>query len=118
MLLSYEHDRLAPRSSSSSDRARRLLDNLRDRQPGRKVWFQYFDSHITFTNSYLPRLKYVHHNPVHHGLAARAENYPWCAAAWVALIARPAFRTTVEGFQTDTLAVMDAFIPQTPLSSD
>ena len=37
--------------------------NIQDRQVGRKVWFQYFDTHITFTNSYLPRLKYVHHNP-------------------------------------------------------
>ena len=38
--------------------------NVLDGQPGRKVWFQYFDSHITYTKSYLPRLKYVHHNPV------------------------------------------------------
>ena len=45
--------------------------NRRDCQPGRKVWFQYFDVHITYANSYLPRLKYVHHNPAHHGVVAR-----------------------------------------------
>jgi putative transposase len=86
--------------------------NAQDCQPGRKVWFQYFDSHITFTNSYLARLKYVHHNPVHHGLLTRAENYPWCSASWFARTARPAFRATVEGFKTDALSVMDTFVPQ------
>ena len=92
--------------------------NLRDRQPGRKVWFQYFDTHITFLNSYLSRLKYVHHNPVHHGLLACAENYPWCSASWFARTARPAFRATVEGFKTDTLSVKDDFVPKTLIPND
>lgn len=92
--------------------------NLQDRQPGRKVWFQYFASHITFMNSYLPRLKYVHHNPVHHGLVACAENYPWCSASWFARTARAAFRATVEGFKTDSLSVRDAFVPQSPTSAE
>src|SRR5262245_39461452 len=34
--------------------------------PGRKVWFQYWDSKITFHHSYLPRIKYVMTNPVRH----------------------------------------------------
>ena len=88
--------------------------NLRDRAPGRKVWFQYFDSRITFTNSYLPRLKYVHHNPVHHGVAACAEDYPWCSASWFARMASPAFRRTVEGFRTDALSVADDFTASAP----
>ncbi|MEI8139128.1 MAG: hypothetical protein WCI03_04595 [bacterium] len=89
--------------------------NRVDRQPGRKIWFQYFDSHITFTNSYLPRLKYVHHNPAHHGILACAENYPWCSASWFTQTANPSFRTTVEGFQTDTLCITDDFISQKPI---
>jgi len=92
--------------------------NLRDRQPGRRVWFQYFDSHITFTNSYLPRLKYVHHNPAHHGLLACAENYPWCSASWFARTAKPSFRKTVEGFKIDMLSISDDFVPQVPVSPD
>jgi len=71
-------------------------------------------THITFTNSYLARLKYVHNHPVHHGLVACAENYPWCSAGWFARTARPAFRSTVAGFKTDTLSVMNAFSPQLP----
>ena len=86
--------------------------NALDGQPGRKVWFQYFDTHITFMNSYLPRLKYVHHNPVHHDVVAYAENYPWCSAAWFARTARPGFLKTVEGFKTDALSVVDDFAPQ------
>ena len=83
--------------------------NRQDSQPGRQVWFQYFDSHITYTNSYLPRLKYVHNNAVHHGIVACAENYPWCSASWFARTANPAFRRTVEGFKTDALSVPDDF---------
>jgi putative transposase len=36
--------------------------NAQDRQAGRKVGFQFFDSHITFTNSYLARLLSITHN--------------------------------------------------------
>jgi len=92
--------------------------NMMDRQSGRKVWFQYFDSHITFMNSYLPRLKYVHHNPVHHGVIPCAGNYPWCSASWFTRTARKGFRRTVEGFKVDKLAVVDDFIPQVSTLSD
>ena len=95
----------------------RELNNL-DGQPGRKIWFQYFDSHITFTNSYLPRLKYVHQNPVHHGVVANAADYPWCSASWFAETATTAFRKTVDGFKTDKLSVIDAFEAKAPVSLD
>ena len=85
--------------------------NVLDRQPGRKVWFHYFDSHITFTNSYLPRLKYVHHNPAHHGVVRCAEDYPWCSASWFARTATTGFRKTVESFKTNALSVADEFLP-------
>jgi len=83
--------------------------NLRDRTPGRKVWFQFFDTHVTFPESYFARLKYVHGNPAHHGVVLRAENYPWCSAHWFARTADAAFRKTVEGFKTDRINVLDPF---------
>ena len=89
--------------------------NTHDGQAGRKVWFQFFDSHITFTNSYLARLKYVHHNPVHHGVAVCAEDYPWCSASWFARTAKPAFRATIEALKTDALSVADDFDPSAPV---
>ena len=83
--------------------------NRQDDRPGRKVWFQYFDTHITFPNSYFPRLQYVHQNPVHHGIARCAENYPWCSAAWFERVATPAMVQTIYSFKIDQVNVEDDF---------
>jgi|MudIll2142460700_1097286.scaffolds.fasta_scaffold235469_2 putative transposase len=83
--------------------------NEQDAQRGRRVWFQYWDSHITFERSYLARLNYVHQNPVHHGVAANAENYAWCSAAWFGRNAPASFVATVKSFKTDKLSVPDEF---------
>ncbi|MGD9782926.1 MAG: transposase [Kiritimatiellia bacterium] len=85
--------------------------NAQDRTPGRKVWFQFFDTHVTFPESYFARLKYVHGNPAHHGVVLHAENYPWCSAHWFARTANAAFRKTVESFKTDRINVLDPFEP-------
>jgi len=42
--------------------------NQLESTPGRRVWYQYYDTRITYQRSYLARLKYVHNNPVHHGI--------------------------------------------------
>ena len=83
--------------------------NLEDSQPGRKVWHQFWDSHITFPGAYFARLKYVHHNPSHHGVVENYENYEWCSAAWFARTADPAFYKTVNSFKVDRLKVRDEF---------
>ena len=83
--------------------------NLWDKTDGRKVWFQFWDSHITFERSYLARLKYVHHNPALHAVVPVAENYKWCSAAWFAETAPVAFINTVNSFKVDQLKVPDDF---------
>jgi len=80
-----------------------------DACPGRKVWFQYWDSHLTFQRSYLARLNYVHQNPVRHGLAPVATGYYWCSAAWFQRTASPAFFRSVSSFKTDKLQIPDDF---------
>ena len=40
--------------------------NVRHQKPGRKIWYQYWDTQLTFHNSYLARLNYVMQNPVRH----------------------------------------------------
>jgi putative transposase len=85
--------------------------NQWDATPGRKVWFQYYDSRITFQTSYFARLKYVHQNAVHHAVANAAVNYPWCSAAWFERNSPPAFRRMVEQFKTDRVEVLDEFAP-------
>ena len=83
--------------------------NAEDATPGRKVWFQFFESHITYERSYFARLNYVHHNPVHHKISDNAENYRWCSAAWFRHHATPAFVKTVQAFPTDELQVQDEY---------
>ena len=83
--------------------------NSTDGTPGRKVWYQYWDSYITFERSFLARLNYVHNNPVHHGLVAEASSYRWCSAAWFEREANPAFVKSVKEFKTERLNIPDDF---------
>ena len=63
--------------------------NEADGQPGRKVWYNFYDTRLTHQYSYLARLNYVHRNPVKHGLVAVANQYPWGSAAWFERTASP-----------------------------
>jgi putative transposase len=83
--------------------------NELDREAGRRIWFQYWDTRVTNQRSYLARLRYVHENAVRHGLVPRAANYPWCSAAWFERKATPAFRKTVLSFPCDRISVPDEF---------
>ena len=83
--------------------------NQQDATPGRKVWFQFRESHITFQRSYLARLHYVHFNPAKHGIVNLAENYKWCSASWFARNASPAFVETIKSFKIDQLDIPDDF---------
>jgi putative transposase len=83
--------------------------NQADRAPGRRVWFQYWDSHISFQNSYYARLKYVHENAVHHRVVEHATNYRWGSAAWLERNSRSAFRSTILSFPCDQISISDEF---------
>ena len=83
--------------------------NRRDDCPGRKVWFQFWDSHITFPSSFYARLNYVHQNAVHHGLVKIGSLYPWCSAGWFERKANRTFFETVSRFRHDTLAIPDDY---------
>jgi putative transposase len=83
--------------------------NRQDQTPERKVWFQFWDSHITYERSYLARLHYVHYHPAKHGVAGLAENYKWCSASWFTRSVIPAFVSVVKSFKIDRLGVPDDF---------
>jgi putative transposase len=83
--------------------------NQADKAPGRRVWYQYWDSHITFQSSYYARLRYVHENAVHHRLVPHASNYRWGSAAWLERNCAPAFRKTVLSFPCDRISISDEY---------
>jgi len=86
----------------------REVNNL-DLTPGRRVWFQYWDTCLTYEKSYLARLNYVHNNPVKHGLASIAEEYSFCSAAWFNGNADPQFRQKVEASPYDCIKIEDDY---------
>ncbi len=93
-----------------SDTAREI--NLLDREPGRTVWHNFWDTRLTFERSYLARLNYVHQNPVRHGLVSVANRYPFCSAAWFERTATPAQVKTIYGFKIDRINVPDEYEPE------
>ena len=83
--------------------------NKLDDAAGRRVMHQHWDTELTFEKSWLARLHYVHHNPVHHRLVATAAEYPWCSARWFETNASAAFVKTVRSFKIDRVHVPDDF---------
>lgn len=76
---------------------------------GRTVWFNFWETELTFEKSYFARLDYTHQNARRHGLVAVANQYPWCSAAWFERTATPAQVKTVYSFKTDRIKVVDDY---------
>ncbi len=85
------------------------LLNALDSTPGRQVWFQFRETKLSFPASYFARLKYVHHNPVHHKLTKDAAEYPWCSMNWFKHRADVPFQKTIDNFKIDKLNIYDDF---------
>jgi putative transposase len=83
--------------------------NRTDNTPGRRVMYEFWDTHLTFEKSWLARLNYVHQNAVKHGLVPVANQYPWCSAPWFESNARSSFLKSVYSFKTDRIKVPDDF---------
>jgi putative transposase len=83
--------------------------NRLDNSPQRRVWFNFWETRLTYSRSYFARLNYVHQNPVRHGLVPVASHYPWCSAAWFEREAPAAQVRTIYGFKTDHVQMTDDF---------
>jgi len=83
--------------------------NKLDSISGRNVWFNFWDSKLTYQRSYLARLSYVHRNAVKHGLVSTPSAYPWCSAAWFERTVSPAMIKTIYGFKIDKLKIDDDY---------
>ena len=115
----YHFIGLTPSSDPDASSLRRFLGhfhsrsaawlNRLERTPGRPVWHNFWESHLSYERSYLARLNYVHQNAVHHGLARVPDQYPYCSAAWFQRTASEATIRTIYGFPIDRLNVADDF---------
>ena len=85
--------------------------NKLDATPGRKVWHNFWDTHLTYERSLMARLNYTIQNPVKHGLVKVASQYPWCSAAWFERVSSGAWVQTIYRFKIDNLKIPDDFDP-------
>jgi putative transposase len=83
--------------------------NQMDQTVGRKVWFNFWDTKLTYQQSYFARLNYVHQNPVKHRLVPVASQYRWCSASWFERVTPSAMINTIYGFKIDKVNIRDEF---------
>jgi putative transposase len=83
--------------------------NRWDNTPGRQVWFNYWDTCLTYEKSYLARLHYVQMNPVKHGLTDNVLNYPFCSYKWFVEQGDETLQKQVFAQPIDRVKIVDDF---------
>lgn len=83
--------------------------NRWDNTSGRQVWQNYWDTCITYEKSYLARLRYVHENPIKHGLVDNAIDYPFCSYKWFREQGDNDFKEQVVNQPIDKVNLFDDF---------
>jgi putative transposase len=86
-----------------------VMLNRLDKEIGRQVWHNYWDTCITHETSYYARLHYIHLNPVKHGLVKNAEDYPFCSYRSFLEKADDDFRKIVKSQPIDRVNIADDF---------
>ena len=82
--------------------------NRRDGTPGRtRLWQNFRETHLTFQESYLARLHYVHQNAVHHGLVRQGSDWKWCSATRFREAVSTAWVKTIASFRYEQIARQD-----------
>jgi putative transposase len=86
-----------------------LLVNRLDHSPGRRVWYNYFDTCIRSEAEYYARLKYILLNPERHGLVEDDREYDF------SIYSRMKYRNPFESKNSDSMdevfnfAIFDSF---------
>jgi len=69
--------------------------NRMDGTPGRKVWYNYWDSCIQTERAYHARMRYIMMNPVKHGLVENPEDYGFSSYPYFFENSEPEFRKAI-----------------------
>jgi putative transposase len=83
--------------------------NRIDDTPGRRIWYNYWDTCLQTEASYYARLNYVILNPVKHGLAQNPEEYPFSSYKYFIENSEPDFQKMVLSQPIDDLEISDDF---------
>ncbi len=86
----------------------KFIDRI-DEMPGRRVWYNYWDTCIMTEESYYARLNYVILNPVKHELVQSPEDYPFSSYRCFLENAEPDFQKLVLSQSFDDVQIMDDF---------
>lgn len=98
-----------PQWVSSLHRRCALCWNREDNQPGRRVWWNYWDTCITGPGAFYARLNYIHWNPVKHGLVKAPEQYPYSSYRLYLESDPEMFHRIQMNYPYDRVKVYDAF---------
>lgn len=106
----------SPQEEAACERLAKVLHktsaswlNAREGCLGRRVWYSYRQTLLTFEKSYLARLSYVHRNAVHHGLVAEPTQYRYCSARWLLDNCASGFAQTLMNYPIDRVNVPDDY---------
>ena len=59
-----------------------LKRTVSKQHPQKPFWLtRYYDFNVSSNDKLIEKLRYIHRNPVHRGLAAKPEDYPWSSFA-------------------------------------
>lgn len=83
--------------------------NTLDGKAGRRVWHNYWDTCISTRQQLPERMKYVHLNPVKHGLVSDPMKYPYCGFRHILHVAPSASIEEVQSRQIDHVRVSDHY---------
>ncbi len=83
--------------------------NKRDETPGRRVWFNYWDTCLTSDKSYWNRMNYVLNNPVKHRYTDDALAYRWSSMQLFQEQAEPHLRDLILHSNIGQVRIFDSF---------
>jgi len=77
--------------------------------PGMKVWWNYWDTCLTYENSYYARLNYIHFNPVKHGYVDDPTKWKFSSYNEFCELDYPEAKKVEKEFPFDRVKVFDEF---------
>jgi len=81
--------------------------NRMDNTPGRRVWYNYWDTCLRNEASYCARMNYVLLNPVKHGLVENPQEYPFSSYKYFVESTEPEFQKLVLSQPIDDLHMVE-----------